>query len=92
MALVGSQDLEKISAYLAQPGVGINDRPDDFKTLLDFAAERNLVNVAQYLIDRGADVNAMPQGDKHGHTNPAGTTSQHRPLSKLVLGSCGGVN
>jgi hypothetical protein len=40
MALVGSQDLDKISAYLAQPGVGINDRPGNVKTLLDFAAEK----------------------------------------------------
>jgi ankyrin repeat protein/uncharacterized protein YecT (DUF1311 family) len=73
LALVESQDLDKISAYLAQPGVGIDDRPDDFKTLLDFAAERNQVKVAQYLIDHGADVNATPQG-KHAFSNPAGTT------------------
>jgi ankyrin repeat protein/uncharacterized protein YecT (DUF1311 family) len=73
LALVDSQDLGKISAYLAQPGVGIDDRPDDFKTLLDFAAERNQVKVAQYLIDHGANVNATPQG-KHALSNPAGIT------------------
>jgi ankyrin repeat protein/uncharacterized protein YecT (DUF1311 family) len=73
MALVQSQDLGKIGAYLAQPGVGIDDRPDDFKTLLDFAAESNQIKVAQYLIDHGADVNATPQG-KHWWTNPAGIT------------------
>jgi ankyrin repeat protein len=71
--LVDSQDLGKIDAYLKQPGVGIDDRPDDFQTLLDFAAERNQVKVAQYLIDHRADVNGTPQG-KQASSNPAGTT------------------
>lgn len=56
MAIVDSDDLDKIAAYLAQPGVGINDRPGNVKTMLDFAADKNLVRVAQYLIDHGADV------------------------------------
>lgn len=73
LALVDGQDLGKIDAYLAQPGVGVDDRADDFKTLLDFAAERNRVEVAQYLIDHGANVNATPQG-KHVFSNPAGVT------------------
>jgi len=87
MALVESQDLDKIGAYLTQPGIGINDRPDDFKTLLDFAAERNLVNVAQYLIDHGADVNAVPQGDRHPFTIPAGTTPLCRAAYFNAIGT-----
>jgi ankyrin repeat protein/uncharacterized protein YecT (DUF1311 family) len=86
LALVESQDLAKIGAYLAQPGIGINDRPDDFKTLLDFAAERNLVNVAQYLIDHGADLNAVPQGDRHP-LKPAGTTALCRAAYFNALGT-----
>jgi ankyrin repeat protein/uncharacterized protein YecT (DUF1311 family) len=86
LALVESQDLHKIGAYLTQPGIGINDRPDDFKTLLDFAAERNLVNVAQYLIDHGADVNAMPQGDRHPLI-PAGTTPLCRAAYFNAIGT-----
>ena len=65
--------LYKIDAYLKRPGVGIDDRPDDFKTLLDFAAERNQVKVAQYLIEHGADVNGTPQG-RHVLSNPVGIT------------------
>jgi ankyrin repeat protein/uncharacterized protein YecT (DUF1311 family) len=84
--LVESQDLAKIGAYLRQPGIGINDRPDDFKTLLDFAAERNLINVAQYLIDHGADVNAMPQGDRHPMI-PAGTTPLCRAAYFNAIGT-----
>lgn len=61
MVLVESEDLQKISAYLAQPGVGINDRPGGVKSLLDYAAEQNRVKVAQYLLDRGADVNTLTQ-------------------------------
>jgi ankyrin repeat protein len=61
MALVQSEDLQEIGAYLAQPGVGINDRPGDVKTLLDYAAEQNRVKVAQYLLDRGAEVNTLTQ-------------------------------
>jgi len=86
LALVESQDLAKIGAYLEQPGIGINDRPDDFKTLLDFAAERNLVDVAQYLIDHGADVNAVPQGDRHPLI-PAGATPLCRAAYFNALGT-----
>lgn len=71
--LVESGDLDKIAAYLAQPGAGINDRPDNFKTLLDFAAEENRVKVAQFLIDHGADVNGVPRGEGSAG-NPSGVT------------------
>lgn len=65
LALVEAKDLNKIVAYLAQPGVGIDDRPGG-KSLLDFAAERNLVDVVQYLLDHGADVNghSLSQEDR----------------------------
>jgi ankyrin repeat protein/uncharacterized protein YecT (DUF1311 family) len=61
MALVESEDLQKIGDYLAQPGIGINDRPGDVKTLLDSAAEQNRVKVAEYLLNHGADVNTLTQ-------------------------------
>jgi ankyrin repeat protein/uncharacterized protein YecT (DUF1311 family) len=71
MALVESEDLQKIGAYLAQPGIGINDRPGDVKTLLDYAAEQNRVKVAQYLLDHGADVNTLTQrGEDRLVNNP----------------------
>jgi len=74
LALVESQDLDRIGAYLAQPGVNINDRPGGIKTLLDFAAEGNRVKVVQYLLDHGADVNVMTQGQINVPGNPAGMT------------------
>ena len=72
MALVESEDLQRIGAYLAQPGVGINDRPGDVKTLLDYAAEQNRVKVAQYLLDHGADVNALTQREEDKLVNRPG--------------------
>jgi ankyrin repeat protein/uncharacterized protein YecT (DUF1311 family) len=65
LALVEAKDLQRIGAYLAQPGVGIDDRPGG-KSLLDFAAERNLVDVVQYLLDHDADVNghSLSQEDR----------------------------
>jgi ankyrin repeat protein/uncharacterized protein YecT (DUF1311 family) len=78
MALVESQDLEQIGAYLAQPGVGINDRPNDYKTLLDFAAEKNRVNVTRYLIEHGADLNATPQNQEVARQPPPGVTALGR--------------
>jgi ankyrin repeat protein len=72
-ALVQAGDLQKVQAYLATPGVDINDRyvvggvyddPQllmDDKSLLDFAAEANQLSIATYLLDHGAQVNAVQQ-------------------------------
>lgn len=72
-ALVQTGDLQKVQTYLATPGVDINDRyvvggvyddPDllmDDKSLLDFAAEARQLAIATYLLDHGAQVNAIQQ-------------------------------
>lgn len=57
-ALVKGGSIPKLVAYLATRGVSINDRPDDDKALLDYAAEQNQVVIALYLLDHGALVNA----------------------------------
>jgi ankyrin repeat protein/uncharacterized protein YecT (DUF1311 family) len=75
MALVESEDLQKIGAYLAQPGIGINDHPGGVKTLLDYAAEQNRVKVAQYLVDHGADVNTLTQGEEDRLVNRPGVSA-----------------
>jgi ankyrin repeat protein/uncharacterized protein YecT (DUF1311 family) len=74
MALVESGDLQKIGAYLAQPGIGIDDHPGGVKTLLDYAAEKNRVKVAQYLLDHGADVNTFTQGEEDKLVNRPGVS------------------
>jgi ankyrin repeat protein/uncharacterized protein YecT (DUF1311 family) len=74
LALVEAKDLNKIGAYLAQPGVGVDDRPGG-KSLLDFAAERNLVDVVQYLLDHGADVNGHSQSQEDQIVGRLGVTS-----------------
>ena len=57
-ALVKSGSVEGIQAYLATPGVDINDRPEIGKALLDYAAEQNQLVIATYLLDHGAKVEA----------------------------------
>ena len=72
-AFVQAGDLQKVQAYLATPGVDINDRyvvggvyddprllMDD-KSLLDLAVEANQLSIATYLLDHGAQVNAVQQ-------------------------------
>jgi ankyrin repeat protein len=53
--------LDNLEAYLARPGIDINERGvTNSTTLLDIAAERNNVAVLKYLLDHGADVEATP--------------------------------
>jgi len=68
---VQAGDLQKVQAYLAKPGVDINDRyvvggvyddPNllmDDKSLLDLAVEAKQLAIATYLLDHGAQVNAF---------------------------------
>jgi ankyrin repeat protein/uncharacterized protein YecT (DUF1311 family) len=58
VALVKGGSVEGIQAYLATPGVDINDRPEIGKALLDYAAEQNQLVIATYLLDHGAKVEA----------------------------------
>ena len=70
---VQAGDLQKVQAYLATPGVDINDRyvvggvyddPNllmDDKSLLDLAAEARQLAIVTYLLDHGAQVNAIQQ-------------------------------
>ena len=70
---VQAGDLQKMQAYLATPGVDINDRyvvggvyddPNllmDDKSLLDLAVEAKQLAIATYLLDHGAQVNAIQQ-------------------------------
>jgi ankyrin repeat protein/uncharacterized protein YecT (DUF1311 family) len=74
LALVESKDLDQIGAYLAQPGVAIDDRPGG-KSMLDFAAERNLVDVVQYLLDHGADVDGHSQSREDKIVGRPGVTA-----------------
>jgi ankyrin repeat protein len=72
-ALVQAGDLKKVQAYLATPGVDINDRyvvggvyddPNlllEDKSLLDLAVEAKQLAIATYLLDHGAQVNAVQQ-------------------------------
>jgi len=71
--IVQSGSLPKVQAYLATPGVDVNDRllvgsaQDDphllvnDKSLLDFAAEANQLEIATYLLDHGARANEPQQ-------------------------------
>jgi hypothetical protein len=58
MTLVKSGSIARLKDYLATPGVSINDRSDNDKALLDFAAEQNQVVIARYLLEHGAAVDA----------------------------------
>jgi ankyrin repeat protein len=70
---VQAGDLQKVQAYLGTPGVDINDRyvvggvyddPNllmDDKSLLDLAVEAKQLVIVTYLLDHGAQVNAIQQ-------------------------------
>ncbi len=61
VGLVREGSIAKLAAYLETPGADINARPDVDKALLDYAAEQNQVQVATWLLDHGADINAAQQ-------------------------------
>jgi ankyrin repeat protein len=72
-AFMQAGDLQKVQTYLATPGVDINDRyvvggvyddPNllmDDKSLLDLAVEAKQLAIVTYLLDHGAQVNAIQQ-------------------------------
>jgi Ankyrin repeats (3 copies)/Ankyrin repeat len=80
-AFMQAGNLRKVQTYLATPGVDINDRyvvggvyddPNllmDDKSLLDFAVEAKQLAIVKYLLDHGAQVNAVQlQGLDQGVT------------------------
>jgi ankyrin repeat protein len=71
--LVKSGSVERLKKYLATPGVDINDRPGTDEALLDYAAEQNQTAIAQFLIDHGAQVDAVQHQGKN-----AGYSALHR--------------
>ena len=58
-------DLDGLKAYCEVYGFGMKERDEHQATLLHHAATTNQVEVMQYLIDSGIDLNAT---DKDGHT------------------------
>ena len=72
-AFIQTGDLQKVQAYLATPGVDINDRyvvggvyddPNllmEDKSLLDLAVDAKQLAIVTYLLDHGAQVNAVQQ-------------------------------
>ncbi len=71
--LVKSGSIERLQRYLALPGVDISDRPGTDEALLDYAAEQNQAQVARFLIEHGAQVNAVQTQARN-----AGYTALHR--------------
>lgn len=57
-ALVRTGSIDQLKSYLAEPGVDINDRPVKDRSLLDFAAQFDRVDMATYLLDHGARLDA----------------------------------
>jgi ankyrin repeat protein/uncharacterized protein YecT (DUF1311 family) len=71
--LVRSGSIARLQKYLATPGVDVNARPGTDESLLDYAAEQNQAAIAQFLIEHGANVNAVQ------HEGPnAGYAALHR--------------
>ena len=69
LQLVKSGSIERLRSYLSTPGVDINDRPGTDEALLDYAAEQNQGDVARFLLEHGAHVNAyQTQGPNRGMT------------------------
>lgn len=92
--LVGNGSIERLQKYLATPGVDINDRPGTDEALLDYAAERNQVKVARFLLEHGARVDATQSRGPN-----AGYTALHRcavadaaEVAQLLLASGADVN
>jgi ankyrin repeat protein len=67
--LVKSGSIEQLQKYLSSPGVDINDRPGTDEALLDYAADQNQAQVARFLLQHGARVDAaQTQGANAGYT------------------------
>jgi Domain of unknown function (DUF4124)/Ankyrin repeats (3 copies)/Ankyrin repeat len=67
--LVKSGSIERLQKYLVSPSVDINDRPGTDEALLDYAAELNQAQVARFLMEHGARVDAtQTQGLNSGYT------------------------
>lgn len=66
-AIVTQGSAAKLRDYLQTAVVNVNDRSDMDKSLLDHAAELNQLEIARYLIENGAKVDAaQTQGPERG--------------------------
>jgi ankyrin repeat protein len=74
--IVRQGSVQSLQAYLRTANVGINDRSDASKSLLDHAAEQNQPAIARFLIARGAKVDASQSG---------GTESGMAPLHRAAV-------
>ena len=69
VGLVKKGSIKQLGKYLSSPGVDVNDRPGTDEALLDYAAEQNRAEVAKFLLEHGAHVDAMQrQGPNRGLT------------------------
>ena len=67
--VVKSGSVARLQQYLSTPGVDINDRPGSDEALLDYAAELNQADIARFLVEHGARVNAaQSRGPNTGFT------------------------
>jgi ankyrin repeat protein len=71
--LVKSGSIESLRTYLASPAMDVNARPGTDEALLDYAAEQNQAAVAKYLLEHGAQVDAVQTLGRN-----AGFTALHR--------------
>jgi hypothetical protein len=72
-SLVRTGSVTRLAQYLSTPGVDINARPGTDKSLLDYATEQKQLEIARYLVEHGARVDAMQM---EGHDR--GLTALHR--------------
>ena len=95
--LVTKGTIHDVQAYLATPGIGVNDRPipvnpavadkqllEDW-SLLDFAAFYNKVEIATFLIEHGAKVNAVQRQGLHTGLAPLHLAAAHNSTAVMEL-------
>jgi len=64
-AAADSGDLTLVRSILTEKSYLINDRDDEGCTPLEVAVKKDRIEVARYLLDQGAEVNAR---NKHGYS------------------------
>jgi hypothetical protein len=71
--LVSAGSVAQLAKYLSTPGVDINGRPGTDKSLLDYAVEQKQLDIARYLVEHGARVDAQQMEGRD-----RGLTALHR--------------